>query len=39
MWIVVFAGKQAIQVGRVRPQIRAYAFVGLRHLVTPYAVG
>ena len=39
MRIVVFAGKQTVEVGCVRPQIRACALVGLRHLVTPYAVG
>ncbi len=31
MRVVVFTGQQAVQVGRVRPQMRAGELVGLRH--------
>ena len=39
MRVVVLTGQQAVEVGRVRPQVRTGELVGLRHLVTPYAVG
>ncbi len=37
MRVVVLTRQQAVQVGRVWPQVWTGELVGLRHLVTPYA--
>ncbi len=35
--VVVLTGQQSVEVGGVRPQMRAARLGGLRHVLTPYA--